>query len=82
MTVFTRLKLKDQTSVVVLNAPASFEAERIVLSKVRALRDTKDGPDIRFALAFTATLPVVDQAARAIAPKLQGDGITWLVNPR
>jgi hypothetical protein len=82
MTVFTKLNLKDQTTIVVLNAPTSFEAELTALGAVTVLRDAKRVAEISFALAFTTTQEAVDHAARAIAPRLQGDGIIWLAYPK
>jgi hypothetical protein len=82
MSVFTKLNLKDQDTIVVLNGPASFDVELKTLKSVNVLRDVKDVNEIGFALAFAATQAAVDQAARAVVPKLQSDGIIWFAYPK
>jgi hypothetical protein len=80
--VFAKLQLKQQTPIVVLNSPASFEAELGTLTGVIVARDTSKVAAIDFALAFATTQQQVDEAARSIASRLHGDGLVWVAYPK
>ncbi|HIK46658.1 MAG TPA: hypothetical protein IGR64_17550 [Leptolyngbyaceae cyanobacterium M65_K2018_010] len=75
--LFKKLNLKDQTDILVLNAPPSFEPELAALEGVRVHRDGQALAAITFALAFVTTQAAVDELARVIAAKVQGDGVVW-----
>lgn len=81
MPTFAKLNLKDQTEIVVLNAPASFEAELKALKGVTVRRDVKGG-DIEFALAFVMTQKEVDTLGPQVAKKAKGDPIVWFAYPK
>jgi len=81
MPTFAKLNLKDQTDIVVLNAPASFEPELKSLKGVTVHRDAKGG-DIDFSLAFVMTQKEVDTLAPQIAKKAKGDAIVWFAYPK
>ena len=51
-TLFEKMNLKEQREIVVLNAPASFEAELAHLKDVAVLRDVSKVAKVDFALAF------------------------------
>lgn len=51
-TTFEKLNLKEQTEIVVVNAPASFEPELAALKNVKVVREVKGAKEIAFALAF------------------------------
>jgi hypothetical protein len=64
---FKKLNLKDQTEIVVLNAPASFEPELAGLRGVPIQRDVKAVKQIAFSLAFVTKQKEVDALARVVA---------------
>lgn len=80
--LFTKLNLKDQAAIMVLNAPASFEPELAALKGVTVHRDAAEVENIAFALAFVTTLAEVHDAAAALLPKAQGDAIVWFAYPK
>lgn len=81
MPTFAKLNLKDQTEIVVLNAPASFEPELKALKGVTVRRDAKGG-DIDFSLAFVMTQKDVDTLGPQVAKKAKGDAIVWFAYPK
>jgi hypothetical protein len=81
MSTFAKLNLKDQTEIVVLNAPASFEPELKTLKGVTVRRDAKGG-DIDFSLAFVMTQKEVDTVGPQVAKKAKGDAVVWFAYPK
>ncbi len=81
-TTFQKLNLKDQTRIVVLNAPESFEHELAGLGPVAVVRELKAAGEIEFALAFVTKQKEVDTLAKAIARKAKGDAVVWFAYPK
>ena len=81
MPTFAKLNLKEQTEIVVLNAPASFEPELKALKGVTVRRDAKGG-DIDFSLAFVTTQKEVDTVGPQVAKKAKGDAVVWFAYPK
>src|SRR5262245_45340459 len=81
MSMFGKLNLKDQTEIVVLNAPASFEPELKTLKGVTVRRDTKGG-DVDFSIAFVMTQKEVDALGPQVAKKAKGDAVVWFAYPK
>jgi hypothetical protein len=79
--IFAKLNLKDQTSIVVLNGPPSFEVELVTLQNVEIHRSVPTAV-VEFAIGFTTTQAEVDNAATAVAAAMTGDGIMWLAYPK
>jgi hypothetical protein len=79
---FTKLNLKDQTKIVILNAPESFEPELAALENVAVRRSVKDVKRIAFSLAFVTQQKEVDTLARAVAAKTEGDAVVWFAYPK
>ena len=78
---FTKLNLKDQGEIIVLNAPASFEPELKSLKGVIVRRDTKGG-EVGFAMAFAVTQKDVDTLGSQMARKTKGDAVVWFAYPK
>jgi hypothetical protein len=80
--VFGKMNLKDQTDIVVLNAPTSFQPELAGLEGVRVRRTLTPDAAVSFALAFVTT----DADVTALAPKLAkaatGDAMVWFAYPK
>lgn len=79
---FKKLNLKDQTEVVVLDAPASFEPEIAALQGVAVQRSVDDVTRVQFSLAFVTRQEQIDQAAGQIAQKVDGDAAVWFAYPK
>lgn len=80
--VFAKLNLKDQTQIVVLDSPASFEKELAALKSVEIIRDLKKAKRLSFSLAFVTTQEQVNALGPAIGAKAEGDAIVWLAYPK
>ena len=71
--LFKKLNLKLQDEIVVLNAPASFEAELEALDGVRVRRTLRGVRAVDFALAFVIQRKELDRVFEAIAARAEGD---------
>ena len=79
---FEKLNLKNQTTILVLNPPASFEPELAALHGVTVLRNLQPLDAIDFSLAFVTTQQQVDTLAAAIASRAKGDAVVWFAYPK
>jgi hypothetical protein len=79
---FAKLNLKDQSDIVVVNAPASFEPEIALLRGVTVRRALSDVKQVDFSLAFVTKQKEVDDLAKVIGKKASGDAIVWLAYPK
>ena len=80
--VFTKLNLKAQREILVINAPASFEAEITALKNVAVLRDPKKAKTVQFALAFAVTQAELDRLSMLLAARATGDALLWFAYPK
>jgi len=80
--LFKKLNLKDQAEIVVVNAPASFEAELAKLDSVKVVRDSTRAKSVEFAIAFAITQAELDRASKALTAKAKGDAILWIAYPK
>ncbi len=80
--VFKKLNLKDQTEIVVLDAPASFEPEIAALEGVVVRRSLDDVTRVQFSLAFVTRQEQIDVLAAQIAAKAEGDAVVWFAYPK
>jgi len=80
--VFSKLNLKDQNPIVVLNFPDSFEAELKSLKGIEVIKDVKKAKALTFSLAFVTTHQQVDTLAPALGRKAEGDAVVWLAYPK
>ncbi len=80
--LFKKLNLKQQTEILVLNAPESFEAELVDLDQIIIRRAVQDVEEIQFALAFVTQQEEVNTIATAIARKVSGDAVFWFAYPK
>lgn len=75
--LFTKLNLGTHRSLLVLNAPASFEAELAALQGV-TLHRSPPASSVLFAMAFAQTLAERDALSAQMAQATQGDAVVWL----
>jgi hypothetical protein len=80
--VFDKLNLKDQSEILVLAAPPSFEPELRGLSGVSIVRDAIQLKSIDFALVFVTQRAQIESAANLILRKAQGDIVLWFAYPK
>jgi len=80
--IFDKLNLKDQTEILVLNPPQSFEPELAALTGITVLRDVNKVRKIDFVLAFVTQQEQVDTISKIIAAKAEGDALVWFVYPK
>ena len=80
--VFQKLNLKQQSEIVVINAPASFEPELTALRGVAVRRDLQGVTAVEFSLAFVTTQKQVDQLGPAVGKKAKGDAVVWFAYPK
>lgn len=80
--VFKKLNLKDQTEIVVLDAPASFEPEIAALEGAAVRRSVDEAECVQFSLAFVTKQAQIDTLAGQIAAKAEGDAVVWFAYPK
>jgi len=78
--LFKKLNLKDQTTIHVLNAPASFEPELAALKGVTVKRSVAGTST--FALAFAITQAELDAVSKQLAAACAGDAVLWMAYPK
>jgi hypothetical protein len=78
-----KLNLKDQDTLFVLDAPASFEPELQALGGgVTVKRALGKGDRLGFGIAFAVTRSQLDAASAALAAAAEGDAVVWVAYPK
>ncbi len=80
--LFKKLNLGDRGTVLVLNAPDSFEIELSKLTGVRVLREAAADTKVPFAIGFAITQAECDQVSSELANATEGDSIVWIAYPK
>jgi hypothetical protein len=80
--VFDTLQLKQQIELVVLNAPASFEAELARRKGITVRRSVNNVKEIEFALAVVMSPAELESAAKGITARVRGDAVVWFADPK
>jgi short subunit dehydrogenase-like uncharacterized protein len=81
-TTFEKLNLKDQQEILVLNAPAAFDAELAGMTALTIHRKIESVAVIRFLIAFVTRQSEVDALAPAVAARAKGDATVWFAYPK
>jgi hypothetical protein len=81
-TVFDKLNLGSRQDLVILDAPASFDATLAALSGVAVHRSLAGVATIDFAVAFVMRPADVDTVAARLLPHAPGDPVIWLAYPK
>ena len=81
-TIFEKMNLKEQSDILVVNAPLSFEAELAALEGVAVIRDPKKAKAVHFALVYAITQAEVDGLSKTLAGKAEGDAVLWFAYPK
>ncbi len=81
--LFKKLNFKDHTSIVAINAPASFDAElKAMESEAPIIKNLKKVKETDFALCFATTQKEIDSFIQEAANKLSGDAVLWFCYPK
>lgn len=80
--LFTKLNLKDQRAIHVLDAPPEFEAELNRLSGVTITRRVTARDTVTFGIAFATTQRQLDAASAALTRRAEGDAVIWIAYPK
>jgi hypothetical protein len=81
--VFTKLNLKDQSPVFVVNAPDSFLPEMQSLDPgIKVVNGLPKGQKGAFVLGFCTRQKQVDELAEKADKILEGDGLLWIAYPK
>ena len=80
--LFTKLNLKDEKEIVILDAPESFLPELKALKGVKIIPTLSEARQFTFALAFATQRATVDRLSKALAAKAAGDAILWFAYPK
>jgi len=82
MSIWKKLNLKMQSTILVMNAPASFEQEISNLSEVTVFRRIDQLSEISFAISFVSKQHELYALSKAIAAKAKGDAVIWFAYPK
>ncbi len=80
--LWRKLNLTEQREILVLRAPASFEAAIGELEDVQVHRTLSNRAAITFLLALVTKREEITRLAKAIGKKAEGDAIIWLAYPK
>jgi hypothetical protein len=81
--VFKKMNFKDSASVVVINAPKSFDSNMEMMKDLTVFhRDFSSVENTNFVIAFCTMQDEVDAVAVEAAAKLVGDGLLWFAYPK
>ena len=80
--LFKKLNLGIHKSILLLNAPESFESEIAALEGVAVICDPSQLSTIPFLLSFVQTLAEVEMIASSLPPSSSGDVVIWFAYPK
>ncbi len=80
--LFKKLNLGSSETILLLNAPESFEAEIAQLSDVTVLREASSAKKTPFALGFAVTQAELNLVSTTILSATEGDAILWIAYPK
>lgn len=82
-TVFKKLNFKEQSAVLILNAPLSFEENlKSIQDETKIIRSVEGVTETTFCMVFATKQMEIDAIAPVIAPLLKGDAILWMCYPK
>jgi len=80
--LWAKPNLKDQTEIVVLNAPSSFAPELRALRSVRVHQRILPVKEWTFVLAFAVTRVELEKVAATVVSEASGDALLWFAYPK
>lgn len=79
--LFKKLNLAEDDTMLVLNAPDSFEGELAKLSGVKIHRRATSKP-VPFGIGFATTQAELNQVSEKLANSSSGDATVWIAYPK
>lgn len=80
--LFKKLNFGIHETIMVLNAPDSFNDELEQLNGVEVVRKARANLDITFAIGFATKQTELDKISTSLAKAIQGDGVIWIAYPK
>ncbi len=81
--LFKKLNFKDYDTMLVINAPKSFDTELAAMKSIsKIITNLKSASKIEFALCFATTQAQIDSDIKALSPILYGDAMLWFCYPK
>lgn len=81
--LFKKLNYKNQSQVLILNAPDSFHQEMTAMQEIATIVTNDSGiKQIDFVMVFATRQKDIDNSIKKIAPKLNGDAVIWYCYPK
>lgn len=81
--IFKKLNLKDQTTVVILNAPGSFEVNMdSIRDQANIVTSLDRVSEIEFIMVFVTKQDEIDALVPKFVPLLKGDAVLWMCYPK
>lgn len=81
--VFKKMNFKNSSSVLVVNAPTSFESNIEAMQDLTVFhRDFSSVEKTNFIIAFCTKQSEVDAVAMQVSEKLDDDGLLWFAYPK
>ncbi|HMQ47954.1 MAG TPA: hypothetical protein PKA00_11220 [Saprospiraceae bacterium] len=81
--IFKKLNYKDQPSILVLQAPESFQTNMEAMKTfTQPLLETDALEAIEFAIAFVTRQEEINELVPRLVPRLKGDAVLWLCYPK
>lgn len=80
--LWKKLNLKDQSPIVVVDAPESFESQIEALTSTEVIRTCGRTKKVEFLLAFVLTRSAIKRIADQVAKKAEGDAVIWFAYPK
>jgi hypothetical protein len=81
--LFKKLNFKAHSSIMVINAPDSFDSELKEMQNVTTvMTHLADSNTVSFAMLFSTRQNEIDEFIQAINKSLVGDAVLWLCYPK
>ena len=80
--IFKKLNYKEQGSVVVVNAPSSFNSQLLEMKTITKVVTVIPSGEIDFFLGFVTKQQEVDALIDKVVPRLAKDGLVWFAYPK
>lgn len=80
--LFKKMNLAAQDTILILNAPDSFDAELTQLGKITILRKASAKTKVEFAIGFAITGAELEKVSAQLARSCSGNATVWVAYPK
>lgn len=80
--LFQKLQLGNRDTVLILNAPKSFDGEWAKLDGITVKRKVSPTLKVPFAMGFATTQADCDRVSSSLVQATDGDAIVWMAYPK